>query len=118
MALGDIAFFVLLGIAFLGAIFGQAFLAGAREHVRTQHPDWYAQLADGRFSMRMGGPDDRVRRRLFWPLVRNRLPPGPAADPALAALAARFRLAATAILLAMAGIAAILALRAGALPPA
>jgi hypothetical protein len=113
MTVGDLAFFALLAIAFLGAVFGQAFLMGAREQVRIAHPDWYARLSDGGRSMRLGGPDDRARRRLFWPLALGRLPPGPAGDPALAALAARFRLAMTAVALAFAGIGIILALRAG-----
>ena len=110
--MGQVLFFGFAGFAMLGALAGQGVLASAREHVRQAWPDWFAQLAGPRSGWRPGGPAERARRRLLWPLLSNALPRGPDADPALARLAALLRLALVACALGVAGMAGSLWLRA------
>lgn len=107
--MGDAAPFALMALALLSAFAAQALALAAREHVRARWPDWFAELSRGG-GLRIGGPDDRVRRRLARPLLFG-LPPGPREDPALARLAERFRLALLAVALSTLGLVAIIALR-------
>jgi hypothetical protein len=93
MSLGDIAFFALMAVALVAAVAAQATLMTAREHVRAKHPDWFARLGAGGSAFRLGGPDERARRRLIRPLLLGRIPPEAAADEALARIAAGLRLA-------------------------
>lgn len=109
--MGDVVPFTLMGLALIAAFFAQALLLAAREHVRLRHPDWYDKLASGGSGLRLGGPDDQARRKLARPLLWNRLPPGPAEDPALKGLADRFRLALLTVALSIGGLILIIALR-------
>ena len=102
--------FALMALALVAAFAAQAMLLAAREHVRQVWPDWFAQLARGGGGVRLGGPDDRVRRRLARPLLFG-LPEGPRGDPALSRLAERFRLALLAVALSAGGLVLIIALR-------
>lgn len=103
--------FALMGLALVAAFVAQALLLAAREHVRLLWPDWFETLAAGGGGVRLGGPDDRVRRRLARPLLFG-LPEGPRQDAALARLAERFRLALATVGLSSLGLIAIIALRA------
>lgn len=105
----DVAPFALMAIALVSAFIAQALLLAAREHVRRAWPDWFEALGKGG-GIRLGGPDDRVRRRLARPLLFG-LPTGPREDPALARLAERFRLAMLSVGLASLGLIAVIALR-------
>jgi hypothetical protein len=107
--MADIAPFVLMGLALVAALVAQGLLMAAREHVRARWPDWYAALAEGG-GARLGGPADRVRRRLAR-LMLTGLPPDKRADPTLAQIADRFRLAMLTVTLSAAGFALIVALR-------
>lgn len=111
MPLSDIAVFAVMGLAFVCAVIAQSLLLAAREHVRALHPDWYAALGARGRSMRMGGPDDRARRRLMRPLLLGPLPPAAQADAALVALAQRLRVAMLGVALGLGGLAAMIAIR-------
>jgi hypothetical protein len=109
--MGDAVLYVLMGLT-LVAIFGaQGLLMAAREHVRALHKDWYTALSAAGSSLRMGGPDDRARRRLLRPLLLGLLPPGPDRDPQLLALARKLRFAMLAVALGFGGIVLVIALR-------
>ena len=107
--------FALMALSLVAAFAAQAMLLAAREHVRQVWPDWFARLAQGGGGVRIGGPDDRVRRRLARPLLFG-LPEGPREDPALAKLAERFRLALLAVGLCAGGLILIISLRMEAAP--
>ncbi len=109
--IGDIAAFALMALSFLGAITARALSAAIRDRVRTSHRDWYAALAATRRGLGFGSDDEHVRRRLTWPLLRGRLPPGPAADAELRALAGWFGLAFTAAVAGFGGFILVVALR-------
>lgn len=102
--------FTLMGLALVAAFIAQALLLAAREHVRAHHPDWYAALAGGGSGLRLGGPDERARRKLARPLLFG-LPPAARADRPLAQLAERFRLALSTVILSLIGLILIIALR-------
>ncbi|WP_333832233.1 hypothetical protein [Rubrimonas sp.] len=110
----DFAPLALMTMALVAALIGKALIAAAREHVRAMHPDWYAELSAQGSRFRLGGADDRARRRLARPLIFGPLPPGPAADPLLRDLARKTKLAMGALALCSAGVVAILWLRAAA----
>lgn len=109
--MGDVVPFVLMGVALVSAFVAQALLLAAREHVRMNHPGWYEQLVAGGGGLRLGGPDDRARRKLARPLLWGRLPSGAADDAALRQLADRFRLALLTVALSLGGLIAVIALR-------
>jgi hypothetical protein len=109
--MADVAPFALMALALVSAFVAQALLLAAREHVRVAHPAWFEALASGGSGLRLGGPDDRVRRKLARPLLFG-LPPEARADAALARLAERFRLAMLSVALSMGGLLLIIALRA------
>lgn len=110
--MGDIVPLILMGIALIAMIISRAMLAAARDHVRNQHPDWYAQLGAGGGGIRLGGADERARRRLTRPLLFGPLPEGPAADPVLRRVAEHLRLSLLAAAVSTGGFALIVVLRA------
>ncbi len=114
MSLADIAFFGLMAVALAAAVTAQATLMTAREHVRARHPDWFARLGAGGTAFRLGGPDERARRRLIRPLLLGRLPPEVAADETLGRIAAGLRLALGVLAAAFLGVILSIALR---MPP-
>ena len=110
--MNDIAPLALMVMALIAAVIGKALIVAAREHVRAMHPDWYAELSAGGSRLRLGGPEERARRRLARPLIFGPLPPGPAADPLMRDLARKTRLAMGTLALCVGGVIAILWLRA------
>jgi hypothetical protein len=111
--MADIVPFALMGLALVAAFIAQALLMAAREHVRSQHPDWFAELSSGGGGFRLGGPDERARRKLARPLLFG-LPAAQRGDAALKQLAERFRLALLTVAASMGGVVLIIALRAAA----
>jgi len=111
MTLSDFAVFAAMGLAFVSAMIAQGLLLAAREHVRTVHPAWFAELGARGRSIRMGGPADRARRRLMRPLLLGPLPPAAQADAALVTLAQRLRVAMLGVALGCGGLVAMIAIR-------
>lgn len=112
--MNDAVLYALMCLTLVAIFAAQGLLMAAREHVRALHKDWYATLSASGSSLRMGGPDDRARRRLVRPLLLGLLPPGPGADPQLIALAQKLRLAMLAVALGFGGVALVIAIRAAA----
>jgi hypothetical protein len=110
--MGDVVPLILMGVALVAMIISRALLAAARDHVRHQHPDWYAALGAGGGGIRLGGPEERARRRLTRPLLFGPLPEGPAADPVLRRVAEHLRLALLAAAISTGGFVLIVVLRA------
>jgi hypothetical protein len=106
----------LMGVCLVALIVARGLIMLARDHVRARHADWYARLGAAGSPLRLGGPDERARRRLARPLIFGPLPPEAAADPALRKMAEHLRLALAAAGLSMAGLVAIIALRAHVAP--
>jgi hypothetical protein len=111
--MGEIVPIILMLMALVAALGAKALVIAAREHVRRFHPDWFAQLSSGGSGIRLGGPDERARRKLAGPLITGRMPPGPAQDAALVDLARKLRLALAALSLCVLAVALIVWLRAG-----
>jgi hypothetical protein len=109
--MNNIAPFALMGLALVSAFIAQALLLAAREHVRARHPAWFEELASGGSGLRLGGPDDRARRKLARPLLFG-LPERVRGDAPLMKLAERFRLAMLSVAASMGGLLLIIALRA------
>jgi hypothetical protein len=110
--MADIAPLLLMGLCLVALILARGMVMLAREHVRTHHAAWYAELGAAGSALRLGGPDERARRRLARPLIFGPLPPAAASDPVLRKIVDHLRLAMAAAGLSMAGLVAILALRA------
>ncbi len=107
----DVAPILLMLMALIAALGAKALVAAAREHVRRMHPDWYDQLAGSGSRFRLGGPEERVRRRIAGPLLWGRFPPGPAEDAMLRDLARKLRWTLGATALCVGGVVLIMALR-------
>ena len=110
--MADAAPLALMVIALIAMIIARALMAAARDHVRSRHADWYVRLGEGGNAFRLGGADERARRRLARPLVFGPLPEGPAADPVLKRLSDHLRLSLLAAAVSTAGFVLILVLRA------
>jgi hypothetical protein len=109
--MADIVLFILMGLAMVAAILTQGLLAAAREHVRNHHPAWFDELSEKGSAFRLGGANERARRRLLRPLLMRALPPGPAQDPLLITLSDRIRLALACVALGFGGTILLIALR-------
>jgi C4-dicarboxylate-specific signal transduction histidine kinase len=110
MGLAQFAFFGLMAAAFVAAVAAQGLLAAAEAHVALKHPALREALARQGMIPRLGGADARARRRLLRPLLFGGLTREAAADPDLAAIAGRVRLAMGVLVGSVAGMIAVVVL--------
>jgi hypothetical protein len=108
--MGDAVPLILMVLALVAMMIARALLMAARDHVRRQHPAWFEALGGGQ-SFRLGGPDERARRRLVRPLILGPLPDPVADDTVLRRLGEHLRLALLTAVLSRAGLVVIIALR-------
>ena len=109
--MGDVVPLVLMVVALIAMMIARALLMAARDHVQRQHPSWFAELGR-RDGIRLGGAEERARRRLVRPLVIGPLPEPAARDTVLCRVADHLRLALTAAGLSLGGLTVIMILRA------
>ena len=103
---------ILMILALVAMLIGRALLIACRDHVRRAHPDWFAELGGAGAGMRLGGPDERTRRKLLWPLLFGPLPASVSHDAVLKRLAEHLRLALMTAGFSLAGLVLILTIRA------
>lgn len=103
---------ILMVLALVALMIGRALLIACREHVRRVHPDWFAELGGAGPGVRLGGPAERARRKLLWPLLFGKLPGAAGEDAMLKRMAEHLKLSLMTAGLSLAGLVIILTIRA------